>query len=75
MHKPERKNLKTGNSNTDRETLILKEGQISYDIAHMWNTKKWYKQPTYLQNRKRVTAVENNGYLFSWLIPLMAIRG
>ena len=36
-----------------------KEGQISYDIAYMWNLKKWYKR-TYLQDRNRVTDVENN---------------
>ena len=32
--------------------------QISYDIAYMWNLKKWCKQ-IYLQNRNRVTDVEN----------------
>ena len=32
--------------------------QISYDIAYMWNLKKGYKW-TYLQNRSRVTDVEN----------------
>ena len=35
-----------------------RERQISYDIAYMWNLKKWYKW-TYLQNRNRVTDVEN----------------
>ena len=35
-----------------------REWQISYDIAYMWNLKKWYKW-TYLQNRSRVTDVEN----------------
>ena len=35
-----------------------RERQISYDIACMWNLRKWYKQ-TYLQNRSRVTDVEN----------------
>ena len=34
------------------------ERQISYDIAYMWNLKKGYKW-TYLQNRSRVTDVEN----------------
>ena len=34
------------------------ERQISHDIAYMWNIKKWYKI-TYLQNRNRVTGVEN----------------
>ena len=34
----------TGWSKSDRER------QISYDIAYMWNLKKWYKW-TYLQNR------------------------
>ena len=32
--------------------------QISYDITYIWNLKKWYKW-TYLQNRNRVTDVEN----------------
>ena len=32
--------------------------EISYDIAYMWNLKKWYKC-TYLQNRNTVTDVEN----------------
>ena len=36
----------------------VRERQISYDIAYMWNLKKWYKW-TYLQNRNRVTNVEN----------------
>ena len=31
-----------------------KERQISYDIAYMWNLKKWYKW-TYIQNRHKVT--------------------
>ena len=35
-----------------------REGQISYDIAYMWNLKKEYKW-TYLQNKNRVTDVEN----------------
>ena len=39
-------------SKSDREI------QISYDIAHMWNLKKWYER-TYLQNRNKVTDVEN----------------
>ena len=47
----------------DLEIVILsevsdRERQISYDIAYMWNLKKWYKW-TYLQNRNRVTDVEN----------------
>ena len=33
--------------------------RMSYDIIYMWNLKKWYKW-TYLQNRNRVTDVENN---------------
>ena len=36
-----------------------RERQISYDIVHMWNIKKGYKW-TYLQDRNRVTDVENN---------------
>ena len=35
-----------------------REGQISYDITYMWNLKNWYKW-IYLQNRNRVTDVEN----------------
>ena len=35
-----------------------RERQISYDIAYMWPLKKGYKW-TYLQNRNRVTDVEN----------------
>ena len=34
------------------------ERQISYDIAYMWNLKKWHKC-TYLQNRNRLTNIEN----------------
>ena len=33
-----------------------RQRQISYDIAYMWNLKKWYKW-TYLQDRNRVTDV------------------
>ena len=36
-----------------------RERQISYDIAYMRNVKKGYKW-TYVQNRNRVTYVENN---------------
>ena len=32
--------------------------QIAYDSVSVWNLKKWYKW-TYLQNRNRVTDVEN----------------
>ena len=32
--------------------------QISYDITYMWNQKKWYKW-TYLQNRNKLTDIEN----------------
>ena len=35
-----------------------RERQISYDITYMWDLKKGYKW-TYLQNRNRVTDVEN----------------
>ena len=35
-----------------------RERQISYDIAYMWNQKNWYKW-TYLQNRNRLTDLEN----------------
>ena len=42
----------TERSKSDRER------QTSYDTTYMWNLKKWYKW-TYLQNRNRVTDVEN----------------
>ena len=35
-----------------------RESQISYDMTYMWNLKRWYKW-TYLQNRNRLTVVEN----------------
>ena len=35
-----------------------RERQISYDAAHMWNLKKGYKW-IYIQNRNRITDVEN----------------
>ena len=35
-----------------------RERHTSYDIAYMWNIRKGYKW-TYLQNRNRVTYVEN----------------
>ena len=35
-----------------------REGQISCDIAYMWNLRKCYKW-TYLQNRNRPTEIEN----------------
>ena len=55
-------------SKSDREGQILydiaymwtdREGQIPYDIAYMLNLKKGYKW-TDLQNRNKVTNVENN---------------
>ena len=42
-----------------------REREISYDITYMWNLKNGYKW-TYLQNRNRVTDVENK---------LMVMRG
>ena len=35
-----------------------RERQISYGITYMWNLKKWYKW-TYIQNRNRLTDIEN----------------
>ena len=35
-----------------------RERQVSYDIAYIWNMKKRYKW-TYLQNRNRLTDIEN----------------
>ena len=46
------RNCHTEWSKSDRER------QISDDIAYMWDIKKGYKW-TYLQNRNRVTDVEN----------------
>ena len=46
----------------DLEIIILSEVSLTekdkYDIAYMWNLKKWYKW-TYLQ-KEIVTDVENN---------------
>ena len=45
----------------DYQTKWIKsdrERQISYDITYMWNLKKRYKW-TYLQNRNRLTDIEN----------------
>ena len=45
----------------DLQTIILREvreKQISYGITYMWNLKEWYKW-TYLQNRNRLTDLEN----------------
>ena len=36
-----------------------KERQISYGIAYMWNLKKQLYRWTYLQNRNRLTDLEN----------------
>ena len=41
------------------EVRSERETQTSYDTAYMWKLKKSYKR-TYLQNRNRVTDVENN---------------
>ena len=49
-------------SKSDRET------QISYDITFMWNLKKCYKW-TYLQNRNRLTDIENK------LVVAKGVRG
>ena len=38
-------------SKSDRERQL-------YDIAYMWNLKKWYKW-TYLQNRNRLRDLES----------------
>ena len=49
---PECKEVLTKWSKSERER------QISHDITYMWNLEKWYKQ-TYLQNRNRLTDIEN----------------
>ena len=46
-------------SKADRERQIC-------DITYMWKLKKWYKW-TYLQNRKRVTDVENKPMITSMI--------
>ena len=46
------RDCQTEGSKSDRER------QISYDTAYMWNLKQGYKW-IYLQNRNRVTHVEN----------------
>ena len=40
------------------EVNQTEKGYLSYDIAYMWNLKKWYKW-TYIQNRNRPTDIEN----------------
>ena len=35
-----------------------RERQISYDIAYIWNLKKWYKL-NYLQNRNQLLDLES----------------
>ena len=62
-HKKEQNNAICSNMDRPRDchtewSKSDRERQISYDIAYMWNLKKWYKW-TYLQNRNRVTDVEN----------------
>ena len=48
----------------DLEIIILsevksdRERQISYDVTYTWNLKNWNKW-TYLQNRNRLTDIEN----------------
>ena len=63
IHKKEQNNAICSNMDGPRDdhtewSKSDRERQISYDIAYMWNLKKWYKW-TYLQNRNRVTDVEN----------------
>ena len=50
-----------------------RKGKIPYDIACMWNLRKGYRW-TYLQNRRRVTDVENwHGY--QWVTVSAEGRG
>jgi len=37
----------------------VREKQISYKIAYIWNLKKWYKL-TYFHNRNRVTDIKSS---------------
>ena len=62
-HKKEWNNAFCNNMDgpTDYHTKWSKserEIQISYDITYMLNLKKWYNW-TYLQNRNRLTNIEN----------------
>ena len=59
-HKKEWNNAICSNMDRTRDYHIMwkTERQISYDITYMWNLKKWYKW-TYLQNRNRLTDIEN----------------
>ena len=45
----------------DLEIILLNEvnqRQILYNITYIWNLKQWYRW-TYLQNRNRLTDIEN----------------
>ena len=62
-HKKEQNNAICSNMDGPRDchtewSKSDRERQISYVIAYTWNLKKGYKW-TYLQNRNRVTDVEN----------------
>ena len=49
------------NGHRDYHTKWIKsdrERQMLCDITYKWNLKKWYKW-TYLQNRNRLTGIEN----------------
>ena len=71
-HKEEWNNVICSNMNGPRDchtewSKSDRERQISYNSTYMWNLKKKKRYKwTYLQNRNRVTDVENN---------LMATRG
>ena len=62
-HKKEQSNATCSDMDRPRDShtewsMSDRERQISYDITYRANLKKWYKW-TYLQNRNRVTDVEN----------------
>ena len=62
-HKEEWNNVICSNMNGPRDYPTKwsesdRERQTSYDITYMWNLKKWQKW-TYLQNRNRLTDIEN----------------
>ena len=44
----------------DLDTVIMSEVSLrnTYDIAYLWNIKKWYKH-TCLQSRNRLSDLEN----------------
>ena len=44
---------------------VLDRERKLYDIAYVWNLKKWYKW-TYLQSRNRLTDLESEHMVTEW---------